>query len=63
MPNNAIVVMAGDFDTKKAVGICQKYFGVYPAGKLEQHYTSRRSRPSAANVGWYSNAPVRQGKY
>ncbi len=38
MPNNAIVVMVGDFDTQKAVGICQKYFGVYPAGKLEQHY-------------------------
>ena len=38
MPNNAVVVMVGDFDTKKAVAICQKYFGVYPAGHLEQHY-------------------------
>ena len=38
MPNNAIVVMVGDFDTKKAVGIVQKYFGAYPAGHLEEHY-------------------------
>lgn len=38
MPNNAVVVMVGDFDTKKAVAVCQKYFGVYPAGQLEQHH-------------------------
>ena len=38
MPNNAIVVMVGDFDTKKAVAMCQKYFGQYSPGKLEQHY-------------------------
>jgi zinc protease len=38
MPNNAVVVLVGDFDTKKAVGIVQKYFGVYPAGHLEQHH-------------------------
>ncbi len=38
MPNNAVVVMVGDFDTKKAVGLVQKYFGVYPAGHLEQHH-------------------------
>jgi zinc protease len=38
MPNNAVVVMVGDFDTPKAVGIVQKYFGVYPAGQLEQHH-------------------------
>ncbi len=37
MPNNAVVVMVGDFDTKKAVGIVQKYFGVYPAGALDTH--------------------------
>ena len=36
LPNNAVVVMVGDFDTKKALAICQKYFGVYPAGTLEQ---------------------------
>ena len=40
MPNNAVVVMVGDFDTPKAVAIVQKYFGVYPAGKLEQHYVT-----------------------
>ena len=38
MPNNAVVVMVGDFDTKKAVALCQKYFGVYPAGTLETHH-------------------------
>ena len=38
MPNNAVVVMVGDFDTKKAVALCQKYFGVYPAGHLEQRH-------------------------
>jgi zinc protease len=38
MPNNAVVVMVGDFDTKKAVNLCRKYFGVYPAGKLEKHH-------------------------
>ena len=37
MPSNAIVVMVGDFDTAKAVGICRKDFGVYPAGTPEQH--------------------------
>ena len=40
MPNNAVVVMVGDFDTKKAVALCQKYFGVYPARPLlERHIT------------------------
>ena len=39
-PNNAVVVLVGDFDTAKAVGIVQKYFGVYPAATLEQHYVT-----------------------
>jgi zinc protease len=38
MPNNAFVVMVGDFDTKKAVALCQKYFGVYSPGHLAQHH-------------------------
>ena len=37
MPNAATVVMVGDFDTKKAVAIVQKQFGVYPAGTLDTH--------------------------
>ncbi len=37
MPNNAVVVMVGDFDTAKAIGLCSRYFGVYPAGKLSEH--------------------------
>ena len=38
MPNNAIVVMVGDFDTNKAVSLCRKYFGAYGPGKLEHHF-------------------------
>jgi len=38
MTNNAVVVMVGDFDTKKAVALCQKYFGKYSARKLEEHH-------------------------
>lgn len=38
MPNNATVIICGDFDTKAAVALCQRYFGVYPAGDLEQHH-------------------------
>ncbi len=38
MPSNAVVVMVGDFDTKKAVAICQKYFGVYPLTQPETHH-------------------------
>lgn len=34
MPNNAVVVLVGDLDTPKAVTLCQKYFGVYPARAL-----------------------------
>ena len=38
MPNNAVVVIVGDFDTKAAVGLCQKYFGVYGSGHLVTHH-------------------------
>jgi zinc protease len=38
MPNNAFVVVVGDFDTKKAVALVQKYFGVYSAGHLAEHH-------------------------
>ncbi len=38
MPNNAVVVMVGDFSTPKAVALCRQYFGVYPAGKLTEHH-------------------------
>ena len=38
MPSNAVVVMVGDFDTKKAVAICQKYFGVYPLTRPVTHF-------------------------
>ena len=38
MPSNAIVVMVGDFETPKAVGIVQKYFGAYPGGQPESHF-------------------------
>jgi zinc protease len=38
MPNNATIVAVGDFDTTKLVRLCQQYFGVNKAGKLESHY-------------------------
>ena len=37
LPSNATVVVVGDFDTKRIVALCSQYFGVYPAGKLEEH--------------------------
>ena len=50
MPSNAVVVMVGDFDTKKAVAICQKYFGVYPLTQPRRMRLppSRRSAASGA---------------
>jgi zinc protease len=70
MPNNATVVVVGDFDTPKLVALCQKYFGVYPAGKLEHHYITPEStqmgerravlrRPGASGIveiGWKAPA-------
>ncbi len=38
MPNNAVLCMVGDFKTKQAIAMVQKYFGVYPAGKLLTHH-------------------------
>jgi zinc protease len=38
MPNNAFVVVVGDFKTADIVALCQKYFGVYPAGTVETHH-------------------------
>ncbi len=38
MPNNAVVVLVGDFKSANAVALCQKYFGSYAPGTLEQHH-------------------------
>lgn len=38
MPNNATVVVVGDFDTAQLVRLCQQYFGVYNTGVLERHF-------------------------
>jgi zinc protease len=38
MPSNAVVVMVGDFDTAKAVALCQQYFGVYPLTHPAEHH-------------------------
>jgi len=32
-PNNAVVILTGDFDTKKAIKLFEKYFGKIPAQK------------------------------
>ena len=46
MPNNAVVVVVGDFNTKKTVALIQKYFGVYPAGNLEEHHLTPEPKQS-----------------
>jgi zinc protease len=38
MPNNAVLVLVGDFKTADAIALCQEYFGVYPPGVLAQHH-------------------------
>jgi zinc protease len=38
MPNNATVVIVGDFNPTAALATCQKYFGVYAPGNLEAHH-------------------------
>lgn len=47
MPNNATVIICGDFETKAAVALCQQYFGIYSAGNLEQHHIT----PEPAQTG------------
>lgn len=37
-PNNATVVIVGDFDTSKALALVSKYFGAYPARPVAQHF-------------------------
>lgn len=40
MPNNATVVIAGDFDTDKALAMVKKYFGDIPKGTLPPEVTA-----------------------
>ena len=40
MPNNAVVIMVGDFKTAQAVALVQKCFGVYGPGNLETHFVT-----------------------
>ena len=49
MPNNAVVVMVGDFDTAKAVGDRPEVFRRLPRRDAGERTTSRPSRPSAAS--------------
>jgi zinc protease len=57
MPNNATVVVVGDFDTAKVVGLCQKYFGGYAPGKLESHHIT----PEAEQTGEHRGVLRRPG--
>ncbi|MCM2282055.1 MAG: insulinase family protein [Bdellovibrionaceae bacterium] len=44
-PNNAVIVVAGDFDTKEAKKLIEKYYGKIPAQEIK-----RRPRPSEPPV-------------
>ena len=37
-PNNAVVVIVGDFDTAKALELARKYFGPIPSHPVAQHF-------------------------
>ena len=37
-PNNAVVVIVGDFDTARALALAQKYFGPIPSHPVAQHF-------------------------
>ena len=37
-PNNAVVVIVGDFDTAKALDLARKYFGPIPPHPIAQHF-------------------------
>ena len=37
-PNNATIVMVGDFDTAKALAMVRQYFGPIPAHSIAHHY-------------------------
>lgn len=38
VPNNATIVMVGDFDTKTALGMVSKYFGAIAARPIQGHF-------------------------
>ena len=47
MPNNAVVVMVGDFDTKKAVGdLSRNTSASIPPGTLDTHYITPGAAPA-----------------
>lgn len=37
-PNNATIVIVGDFDTSKVLALVRKYFGALPARAVHQHF-------------------------
>lgn len=38
VPNNAVIVMVGDFQTDRALALVRQYFGVLPAKKVVSHF-------------------------
>ncbi|MBV9866994.1 MAG: insulinase family protein [Abitibacteriaceae bacterium] len=43
-PNNATVVMVGDFDTANALAMVRRYFGSIPAHPIQQHFITPEPR-------------------
>jgi len=66
VPNNAVIAMSGDFDTKQARGMVERYFGSIPRGAAVNHprmqatihgerrvvLEDRRGRGSALRIAW-----------
>ncbi len=61
MPNNAVVVIVGDFDVAEAMGLIKTYFGPLPPGKLPPKVITtepvqrgeRRVRARREGTTWY----------
>jgi zinc protease len=40
-PNNAVLAIAGDFDSDEMLKLIQQYYGSIPAGKVDSHFPKR----------------------
>jgi zinc protease len=60
VPNNATLVLVGDFDSKQALALIEKHFGAIPAGPPPprvQAVEPERGKPAEVTVR-YPNAPL-----
>ena len=62
VPNNATLVLVGDFDSKNALALIEKHFGAIPRGKpVPRVKTTEPARKAAAEATVrYPNAPLRR---